>query len=120
MKEAANPRPPRSVTAKIAAPDGKPASACAVSVNVGRTSGGGGVKVGSRVVEGSVWNAATSVGSKVAVARGVGVGGDSTIRSAPVRVTLAAYTHPTPPGQSANCIWTHSWAGVVPSAGAVA
>jgi hypothetical protein len=89
-KDAARMRTPVRAAARIAAPAGKLPTGPVASEKVGRTKGGGGVNVASRVAVGSVRKAATRVGSKVDVARGTGVGGGSISRIAPVTVTLAA------------------------------
>lgn len=80
----------------------RPDEAVAGFVKVGKTNGGGGVKVGRRVEVGRIWNAATKVGLSVGVTTGVGVGGGSTMgSSAPgERDTFAAYTQPVPRGPS--------------------
>jgi len=89
---------------------------------VGIASGGGGVNVGRCVEVGMMGKAATKVGFSVAVSKGAGVGGGSTIGSRALggdRVTFAAYTQAVPRGDSGNSISTHSPAGERPIAAAV-
>lgn len=61
-----------------------------VTWKVGMTKGPGGVKVGKRVGGISMINWAARVGSIVGVVSGVGVGGGSTTRTLPSRVTSGA------------------------------
>lgn len=90
------------------------------SVNWGTTRGGGGVNVGMRVCVGWTLKAAANVGSMVAVARGVGVGGASTTRNSPPETEIKeAYTHPVPLAVPGKEICTHSRAGETPSAGTI-
>src|SRR3972149_7170489 len=70
----------------------------ASTTNVGITRGGGEVKVGNRVGGTSTINCAARVGSIVAVVRGVGVGGGSTIGIFPSTDTRGEYTQPMLPG----------------------
>lgn len=59
------------------------ASDVGTCVYVGIATEGGGVNVGRRVLVGRILNCAANVGSIVDVAGGTGVGGGSTICSAP-------------------------------------
>ncbi len=78
MNDTSNPAEPRIPKVMTKIPEGNFAVVLApVSVNVGTVNGGGGVKVGNRVAVGSRGNADARIGSKVAVTRGVCVGGGS-------------------------------------------
>lgn len=91
MNEAANTAPPTRPMAIIGMPAGTPPSTFFTAEKLGTVTGGAGVKVGRRVCVGTWLKAASSVGSIVDVASGVGVLGGSTIRKGPpLSTTLAA------------------------------
>ena len=76
---------------------------------------GGGVKVGRRVLVGTILNCAASVGSIVEVAGGSGVGGGATTLNVPGETcTSGEYTQPLLFGAPGYSIWIQSPPGDLP------
>jgi tetrahydrodipicolinate N-succinyltransferase len=88
---------PKTARARIIVANGTELleSAPAVSVNDRTLNEGGGVKVGRRVLVGTMLNCAARVGSIVEVGGGSGVGGGATTLNVPGETcTSGEYTHP--------------------------